>query len=182
MDAWDAECHLEVCPKCCVRVGCELSERRCAQVSSGDVRAWLKVSPDERKEAHSPDFSTERQSLPCMRTAELFARRHPPAMRGLSGGRRSGRETESGTKARSQHSQTIHMDQKEVPEMPKETARATENMRLRSRLFLNSHRIRRAEDGSFLPRLEASDYRCLLAASDVILDTIHDGGVTHPGA
>ncbi len=30
---------------------------------------------------------------------------------------------------------------------------------------------------SFLPRREAPDYRCLLAASDVLLDTIHYGGV-----
>jgi len=132
-------------------------------LSGRDGRAWLEVSPDVRKEAHSPDFPTERQSLPCMRAADLFAGRHPPAMRGLPGGRTSGRETESGTKARIQRGQTIHMDQKEVPEMRKETARATENMRLQSRLFLNSHWIRRAEDGSFLPRLEASDYRCLLA-------------------
>ncbi len=151
-------------------------------VSGRDGRVWPEVSPDERKKTHSPDFPTERQILPCMRAADLFAGRHPPAMRGLPGGRTSGRETECGTKARIQRGQTIHMDQKEVPEMRKETARATESMRLRSRLFLNAHRTGRGKDGSFLPRLEASDYRCLLAASDVILDTIHDGGVTRPGA
>ncbi len=107
-----------------------------ARRALSEAAPLLEVSPDERKEAHSPEFRTERQGLPCMRAADLFAGRHPPAMRGSSGGRSSGRETKSGTKARSQLSQTIHMDQKEMPEMWKRTACETERMRLRSRLFL----------------------------------------------
>ena len=113
----------KVCPKCCVRVGSQLSERRCAQVSIGDVR--VEVSTDGRKEANSLDFPTERQGMPYMRKADLFAWRHPPAMRGLSGRRNSRRETESGTKAPRRRSQTILMDQEEVPEMWKRSARAT---------------------------------------------------------
>ena len=105
------------------------------------------MSPDERKEAHSLDFPAARQSLSCMRDANLLSGRHPPAMRGLSGRRSSRRETKSGTKAQSQRRQTLHMDQEEVPEMWKRSACATENMRLRSRLFLNADWLRRGKDG-----------------------------------
>jgi len=58
-------------------------------------------------------------------------------MRGISGGRTSSQEIGSGSEAQSQCSQTIYLDQKEMPKMRKRTARAKESMRLRPCFFLN---------------------------------------------
>ncbi len=123
-----------------------------ALLASGrDGRAWLEVSPDERKEAHSLDFPAERQSLSCMRDANLLAGRHPPAMRGLSGRRGAerkdgSRENGRGKTARESLAPTALLEE-EVPEMRKRTAGATESMRLRSRLFLNADWLRRGANG-----------------------------------